>query len=250
MDFGLFLASDFGAEVLVESSGSPSGYGSRRLTPGELGNLWDVPLLFLDTLTDVELSSPPSKLLHTGADVLLTDAFRGGCKGTCSAGRIKGGSTDTCFVPGPHPLLDKVLGLAPASRRVDTAAGDLVDLALTKEVTKGDIQKADNAAVPDSLWSRAFVLGYGTEDDGTRHLEALGLAEGNQGHLGCLAPPGGWQGALLGLCSFALQYWHSRATRGYICWRLANVALPPNIPYHPMGGWSNTIWNGGRRVST
>jgi hypothetical protein len=39
LDFGLFPASDLAAEVLVESSGSPSGYGSQRLTAGELGNL-------------------------------------------------------------------------------------------------------------------------------------------------------------------------------------------------------------------
>ena len=32
------------ARVIVELSSSPSGYGSRRLTARELGNLWDVPI--------------------------------------------------------------------------------------------------------------------------------------------------------------------------------------------------------------
>jgi hypothetical protein len=194
MDFRLFPASDLGAEVLVESSGSPSGYGSRCLTPGELGNLWDVPILFLDSLSNGEVSSlmkdicrsPLSKLLHTGADVLLTAAFRGGCKGTCDAVRQGGSTGDTTYgtceavrqggstrdttsgvVPGPRPHSDEVLGLPPVSRRVDSAAGDPTDLALAEEVTKGDSQKADNAAVPNHLWLRAFVLGYGTEDGGS-----------------------------------------------------------------------------------
>ena len=85
-DFGLFLASDPSARVIVESSLSPSGYGSRRLTARELGNLWDVPILFLDSLPDSAVgalmgaicATPPSKLLHTGADLLLADFFPGG----------------------------------------------------------------------------------------------------------------------------------------------------------------------------
>ena len=46
LDFGLFPALDPRALVLLESSGSPSGYGSRVLTGRELGTLWDVPILF------------------------------------------------------------------------------------------------------------------------------------------------------------------------------------------------------------
>ena len=86
LDFGLFPASDPSARVIVESSLSPSGYGSRRLTARELGNLWDVPILFLDSLPDSAVgalmgaicATPPSKLLHTGADLLLADFFPGG----------------------------------------------------------------------------------------------------------------------------------------------------------------------------
>jgi hypothetical protein len=154
LDFGLFPASDLAAEVLVESSGSPSGYGSRRLTARELGNLWDFPILFLDSLLDTEVSSlmevicttPPSKLLHTGADVLLTSVFQGGCRGTEGVGNVKGGDLGIGLglLPGPHPRLDKELGLTPASKRqcITVSRGDPV---LTEEVTKGNTQKADNA---------------------------------------------------------------------------------------------------------
>ena len=77
LDFGLFPASEPAALVLVESSGSPLGYGSRRLSARELGDLWDMPILLLDSLSDAEVTglmegicqSPPSKLLHTGADL-------------------------------------------------------------------------------------------------------------------------------------------------------------------------------------
>jgi hypothetical protein len=37
LDFGLFPASDPSARVVVETSSSPSGYGSRQLTARELG---------------------------------------------------------------------------------------------------------------------------------------------------------------------------------------------------------------------
>ena len=78
MDFGLFLASDPLARVIVESSSSLLGYGLRRLTARELGNLWGVPILFLNSLPETDMgalmgaicASPPSKLLYTGADLL------------------------------------------------------------------------------------------------------------------------------------------------------------------------------------
>jgi hypothetical protein len=86
LDFGIFPASAPLAQVLIETLGSPTGYGSRGLSGCELGNLWDVPILSLDSLQDVEVTalmgticlSPPSWLLHRGADVLLTMGFRGG----------------------------------------------------------------------------------------------------------------------------------------------------------------------------
>ena len=86
MDFGLFPASDPTARVLLESSGSPSGYGARSLSARELGDLWDVPNLFMDSLSNQEVGdlmsaicrTLPSKLLHSGADALLTSCFRGG----------------------------------------------------------------------------------------------------------------------------------------------------------------------------
>ncbi len=48
--------------------------------------MWDVPILFLDSLSNSEVTElmdvickyPPSKLLHTGPDLLLTTVFQGG----------------------------------------------------------------------------------------------------------------------------------------------------------------------------
>ncbi len=86
MDFGLFPVSDTAALVLVELLRIPSGYRSWHLLAWELGDLWDVSILFLDSLQDLEVAPlmaalcllPPSKLLHMGADVLLITGFRGG----------------------------------------------------------------------------------------------------------------------------------------------------------------------------
>ncbi len=85
LDFGLFPASSPLAWVIVELSSSPSGYGSCRLMTQELRDLWDVPILLLDSLSETDIgllmaaicASPPSKLQHTDADLLLTVVFRG-----------------------------------------------------------------------------------------------------------------------------------------------------------------------------
>ena len=109
------------------------------------------------------------------------------------------------------------------------------------EVIKGDHQKADNAAVPDHLWLRAFVLGYGDPTHPTRHLEALSLPLTSRlGFLGDARPPDGWRGALSSFRLFALQHWRSRVTRDYIYWRRANV--PIGVCDRPQGPLVQYRW--------
>ena len=171
--------------MLVESSGSPSGYGSRSLLARELEDLWDVPILLLDSLSDAEVTglmegicqSPPSKLLHTGANLLLTASFQGGFAREGRSGEDKGRSGEE--LPGSHPLTDDELGLCPlpVERTVPSDEGFVQGLLESPddEVIKGDHQKANNAAVPDHLWLRAFAIGYGDPAYPARHLEALNL---------------------------------------------------------------------------
>ena len=110
-DFGLFPASDPSARVIVESASSPLGYGLRRLTARELGNLWDVLILSLDSLPDSGIdalmgaicATPPSKLLHTGADLLLTVFFRGGRVGR-ARGKGSGGGRAGASAALPHKM--------------------------------------------------------------------------------------------------------------------------------------------------
>ncbi len=116
LDFGLFPASDPLVWVIVESLLSPLGYGSRRLTARDLGDLWDVPILLLDSLLEMDIgllmaaicTSPPSKLLHTGADLLLTAVFLGG-----GVGRKR----EFLVPPGPRPLFDLELGLSSSTNK-------------------------------------------------------------------------------------------------------------------------------------
>ena len=244
MDFGLFPASDPSAQVVVESSSSPSGYGLHRLTARELGNLWDVPILFLNSLSKAEVgaltgaicASPPSKLLHTGADLLLTAVFRGGGVGSVSG---KGSAREPSGPPGPHPLSDRELRIkrvapdkaSPGEKRprVEVPPQDKVstEVSTAVEVIKGNSQKGDNASVPDHLWLRAFVIGYGDEACAERHREALTLLTGDVRALGTSEPPAGWRGAIPGLRLFVLRYWRGHMTRGYISWQKTNVPLPP-----------------------
>ena len=253
LDFGLFPASDPSARVIVETSSSPSGYGLRQLTARELGNLWDIPILFLDSLPDPDVgvlmgaicASPPSKLLHTGADLLLTDFFRGGGAGS-AMGKGSGEGRAGIVPPGPRPLSDRELGIKRAAPPQDVVSlekrprvgvppqvvqdpevvtkgptvppEDLPRVSTTGEVTKGDSQKADNASVPDHLWLRAFVVGYGDEACAARHREALTLPTGFVGALGTTEPPAGWRGAIPGFRLFALRFWCARTTQGYTAW--------------------------------
>ena len=164
--------------------------------------------------------SPLSKLLHTGADLLLTARFRGGL----GASGSKGSSGD---LPGPRPLTDDKLGLCPlpaggsgASGPEESAQGLAQELdhelaqglilpqdSPEDAVIKGDHQKADNAAVPDHLWLRAFAIGYGDTAYSVRHLEALNLPPASQvSFLGEPKPPAGWRRALPGLRLFALRH--------------------------------------------
>ena len=186
--------------------------------------------------------TPPSKLLHSGAGLLLTSCFRGGLVGVLQG--------QGCL-PGPRPRSDSDLGLAPVAKRLrpseecdalaaeaeeyvggdeviqcDALAAEAEEYVGGDEVIKGDSQKADDAAVPDHLWLRAFALGYGAAGHSARHLRALGCSEGAMGFLEDPAPPRGWRGALPGLRLFALRYWRSRVTRGYVAWHRANVPLP------------------------
>jgi hypothetical protein len=83
--WGLFLASDLGARVLMASSGCPSGWGVRPLSCLELAALWDVPILVMNALSEDSFisilqgfcASAPAKVLFAGADALLTTFSEG-----------------------------------------------------------------------------------------------------------------------------------------------------------------------------
>lgn len=48
--WGLFPSRDLGTRVTLPTDFSPSGYGVRRLTPRELSDLWNTPILLQDAL--------------------------------------------------------------------------------------------------------------------------------------------------------------------------------------------------------
>ena len=70
----------------MEDEWLPTGHGIRTLTPSELADLWDVPLLLQELVLKVEggaegikdpLRSPPAKVLSLGGDSLLAHFFWG-----------------------------------------------------------------------------------------------------------------------------------------------------------------------------
>jgi hypothetical protein len=163
VDSGLFPASETGAWVLVASSRSPSGYGSRRLLGQELGNLWEVPILLLDSLRDPDVAplmagicvSPPSCLLHTCTDVLLTGGFRGGLGGLQVRQELLGGlqvglqashassQASSQALPGLRLLENSDLGLVL----------ELNGLVETQSCLPMQRQQRCSSALPPTRWS-------------------------------------------------------------------------------------------------
>jgi hypothetical protein len=221
-DWGLFSASDLSAQVLVQCSTSPSGYGSRCLTSLELGGLWDVPISVLDLLPSHEADtllrglcrSAPAKILFGGADFLLTASFRGGL----------GGMIRPKFVPGPHPLPNLALGLTSGDSTLDP------DSEAVMAVLKGERQKADNAIVPDQLWLQAFAGGYADPECWARHHLALGSSGAAAERGRPENPPQNWRTSLEGFQTFGLCFWRRRLLGGYFKWRRTNLPWQSNLP--------------------
>jgi hypothetical protein len=76
--WGLFLASDLRARVLLAASGCLSGWGMRPHSWLELAALWDVPILVTDSMSEESdllilwgfCASAPAEVLFAGADAL------------------------------------------------------------------------------------------------------------------------------------------------------------------------------------
>ena len=230
--WGLFPSTQLDATVLLTASGSPSGWGTRSLTPLELASLWDVPISVTDSLSSVDdhgvllgfCDSAPAKVLFAGADSLLTTSFRGG---SIALGTSQG-SVET--VPGPTPFSNEALGLASQPGGGESEGGGRNALAcdaLALEVIKGDHQKNDDAGVPDHLWALYFLRGYGQASTAAAHLRALGLnPQARTGYLLDKAPPGSeWKAALDVFRGFGLRWWNRNLVRGYLRWRRAHVKI-------------------------
>ena len=256
--WGLFPASDLSSHVLLAATGSVSRMGIRPLTWHELAALWDVPILVSDRLgggDDCALlrgfcASAPAKVLYVGADALLTVYFRGGAShggashevstavstglGSALVPAVSNGFQGSGIVvtPGPAPRSSGIVvtpGPAPRSNEelglVVNVPGDSSS-SFDNHVVKGDQQKSDNAAVPDQLWTFAFLCGYGPEGHGGRHLQALGLPQTNSvGALAGSTPPEGWLGALSGFRVFGLRRWPRVLLHGYFSWRRRHVRI-------------------------
>ena len=228
--WGLFPSTQLDATVLLTASGSPSGWGTRSLTPLELASLWDVPISVTDSLSSVDdhgvllgfCDSAPAKVLFAWADSLLTTSFRGG---SIALGTSQG-SVET--VPGPTPFSNEALGLASQPGGGESEGGGRIACdALALEVIKGDHQKNDDAGVPDHLWALYFLRGYGQASTAAAHLRALGLnPQARTGYLLDKAPPGSeWKAALDVFRGFGLRWWNRNLVRGYLRWRRAHVKI-------------------------
>jgi hypothetical protein len=85
LPWGLFPHDDPSAVTACPCIFNTTKWTQRPLTPLELGSLWDLPLRLLDLARTSSQSSfllpffntPPAKLLHSGADLLLSFSLLG-----------------------------------------------------------------------------------------------------------------------------------------------------------------------------
>jgi hypothetical protein len=257
--WGLFLASNLRARVLLAASGCPSGWGVRPLSWFELAALWDVPILVLDSMSEESdililhgfCTSAPAKVLFAGADVLLTALFQGGAVVNLSSEVIT--LTKEAEVVGPSPRSNEDLGLVVSSCKDRHDRHDERQQ-FAARVVKGNAQKADRAAVPDHLWIHIFLEGYakgGEEGDRLLHLKALNLPDhAGVGHLRESGPPDrgiGWEAALGGFCTLGLARWCRQLLRGFCKWRTNNVRInrgctPGQMVQCAIGMRGNEAW--------
>ena len=248
--FGLFPAHNLRAEVLLAASASPSGMGVRSLTWQELGLLWDVPILCIDTLPQDQMenflaaacTSAPAKVLFSGSDALLTTLFRGGSKWETGGSKWETGETWPNKI---SPFSNDEIGLkmseAASEMFEEVKEEEVKEVVEGFEVVKGDGQKADGSSVPIRLWEQAFLRGYGQEGNKhlLRHQLALGISQDTQrsGFMGGLKPPEGWTTALGGFRTMGLLWWRRHVLRDFFEWRKANIAGVPsgNLVIHSTG---------------
>ena len=169
MPYGLFPAHDLTADVRVTCVyNTPSFWGTRRLSPVELADLYDVPLRVQEyavangshLLLAEFLRATPGKTLLLGCDFLLTGCVRGGWGVATTLERAK-----------PFELIPaKVFESDPQAEAIHKAAwNNFKEGERLEEVRKQDGQKADDATVPVALWDSMFLLTR-REDTGVNQI--------------------------------------------------------------------------------
>jgi hypothetical protein len=199
--FDLFPAHNLSADVLLAALASPLGMCVRKLTWQELGLLWDVPILCMDSLAQDKMEefiaavcvSASAKVLISGTGALLTTLFQGGLQ---REEEILPWST-TCH----KPATNGAIGLEVVAQAVAALASEKFEVAsqVASLVVKGEVQKADGTLVPVQLWDQAFLRGYrkGGQNHLLRYQEALGLSSDKRAcFMNGSQPPDGWAAAL------------------------------------------------------
>lgn len=165
--WGLFPSNQLEVDVVLPVD---KGWGRRPLTPRELSNLWNTPILLQDWFVkhgfEVNLAdfsrSTPGKILEIGSDFLINEFLRGGfghwtesAQGTRKRSSAAPGdpTCDPTCDPSPAPSSDPTRPHKrprPASQPPHPYAADWDELEET--ILKQDGQKRDDAPVHTHLW--------------------------------------------------------------------------------------------------
>eukprot|EP00956_Cyclotella_meneghiniana_P025058 scaffold51449_cov35-Cyclotella_meneghiniana.AAC.5 len=235
--WGLFPSQSLRARIVVPSDFSPSGFGVRVLTPRELADLWNTPILIQDSFIKAGAEpalrsfacSVPAKVLSTGADYLLGNFFRGGytsfmsaddkarcheCHNHCERCSLACGSRKHARVGGDPTSMDMAQAVTNQEFRPECEEGD---------VLKQDGQKADDAKVPTHIWEDFF---RDTRPDNFPPL------------------PPNWRMHLEPFRKLGLIYWRKFRLRSFWWWIAEKI---PAKVWRLMPGISETVyWDGTR----
>ncbi len=173
--WGLMMSTAPFTHILHPTPFHSSGWGRRRLSPQELGDLWNVPLLMQDwfvarsrtaSLSNF-LRSCPAKILMVGATTLVE------CYGLSGGGKEPHGiSAQLREGGGPDGAWRTLVLQARAIALKSKYRAITLEKERSEVILKQDCQKRDDAEVPAHLWAK--------------HLEDTRLT-----HLGPM--PKGWE---------------------------------------------------------
>ena len=241
---GLFPHDALNTKVFVPARYSKSHVGRRPLAPHELAKLWDVPILYLDSLEagvapkvlPSFVNSAPVKILQRAGNILLANFYRGGSSAakpqasTAAPRPVDNETRATLTATDNETRVDNETSTQhsddipspPSPVSPSSTSPPYPSMDDASNIIKQDGQKADDAMVQTTLWDHAFYKGWrskfdGIQDKGGHILPTFGSSSLT------------WQEGLNVLRRWSMCWWRARVRKSFLAW--ANKMAPSTVSH-------------------